>query len=174
MSKTAEAVVYAYGQGYRVTENGGVISPSGKARKQRLSGSGSDGRPLYWRFTVKHKGFSRPVPVHKLAAYQEFGGICFDDGIVVRHLDGDARNNSLNNIAIGSIRDNIMDRSRSSRYWHSVAASANSGRTKLTPDQVREIRRTDQSITALAHRFGVVKSTICHVRSGLTHRHVAG
>ena len=174
MSKISESVKYAYGRGYRVAELGAVVSPSGRTRKQRLSGTCGGSRPAYWRFNVKYQGVSRPIPVHKLAAYQKFGDSCFDEGNVVRHLDGDPRNNSLSNIGIGSVGDNIMDRSDSSRYWHSVAASANSGRTKLNPSQVREIRDTSQSVTALALKFGVVKSTICHVRSGLTHRHVAG
>lgn len=40
--------------------------------------------------------------IHRLQAYQKFGDKIYEDGIVVRYLNGDRYDNSYDNIGIGT------------------------------------------------------------------------
>jgi len=95
----------AYDRGYRVTNEGVLMNPEGKPLKGSLNHSG------YFRASIrsKKKGKKRPVFTHRLMAFQKFGDAMFEPGIQVRHLDRNSKNNSCDNIAIGTARDNTMD-----------------------------------------------------------------
>ena len=56
------------------------------------------------------------VPVHKAVAYCVWGDRAFGGRRVhVRHLDGDTSNNSITNLAIGTPRENALDKPASTR-----------------------------------------------------------
>ncbi len=119
-----EAVVQAYNKGYRVTESGSVVSPSGLVRKLRLRI-----RKTYrmLEFSINVMGSIVAIPVHRLAAYQKFKEKIAEPGMVVRHLDGDSTNNSQSNIGIGTASENSNDRPVIDRVRHArMAGSANS------------------------------------------------
>jgi len=108
MSKSNEMLVIAKTNGYFVDDDGIVYGPKGNILK--LSGS------RYLHFSMRDtSGIRWPCTVHKLMAYQKFGADMFYDGIVVRHLDGDSKNNSFYNIAIGTASDNRLDISKDRR-----------------------------------------------------------
>ena len=69
----------------------------------------------YYNFNYRHNKKKVNVPAHRFQAYMKFGDKMFKKGIVVRHLDGNSRNNSFVNIAIGTNSDNMMDKSREQR-----------------------------------------------------------
>ena len=95
----------AYKMGYRITENGEVIGAAGFILKKMKSSRG------YYRFNIKIPKTQKSVPVlyHRLQAFQKFGEIIYDSGIIVRHLNNIKEDNSFNNIAVGTIRDNFYD-----------------------------------------------------------------
>ena len=86
-----------FDKGYRVLENGEVLSHKGKIRKLREQ-IGKSGFAKYLRFNASHN--TQYVLVHKLAGYQKFGDRAFEDGAIIRHLDGNIQNNSPHNLEL--------------------------------------------------------------------------
>ena len=102
-----------------------------------------------------------PVSVHKLQAYQMFEEEMFVEGIVVRHLDGDPLNNSPENIAIGTVRDNIMDRDPEARRAHAIKAA--SGRENLRDDWKAietDHRDNNMGFKLLSQKYGVSRGAL--------------
>jgi hypothetical protein len=112
LSKRNQAVLVAYLRGYRAV-NGRVYNPDGKQRKLFIQ---SKKNSPYLCFTVRVEGISQLVPVHKLVAFQKFGGHVFQKNVVVRHLNSNRRNNKFFNIKIGSSKENAADKKRKDRF----------------------------------------------------------
>lgn len=91
-------------KGYYVDKKGLIYNKKGKSLIISTSIRG------YASFNIRIKG-KNPTRsfLHRLQAYQKFGDKIFEEGIVVRHLDGNPLNNSWDNIAIGTQSDNVMD-----------------------------------------------------------------
>lgn len=81
-----------------------------------------------------------------------------------RHLDGNRQNNHLDNLRWGTRSENQQD-----RKLHGTD-SRGTGNTKLTVDQVREIKQLLQSDNKthrkIADMFGVNRSTITDINTG--------
>lgn len=105
MSRQQNILLTSYTKGYRVDNDGLVYGPRGKSLSLKLNSRG------YLYFGMKHHSCNYVVscPVHRLQAYQKFNSLMFNEGIVVRHLDGNRLNNSFDNIAIGTECDNRLD-----------------------------------------------------------------
>lgn len=107
----------AFENGYRVDEDGNLINKKGKFLKGHL-------RNGYYCFNV-YSGTKRLfVRTHRLQAYIKYGDKMFDDGIIVRHLNGDSKDNSFGNISIGTQHDNMMDIPKNLRIAHAKKASS--------------------------------------------------
>lgn len=52
------------------------------------------------------------------------------------------------------------------------ARGVDHGLSKLTEDDIRRIRKSDDSATTLAKEYGVHFSNICYIRRRITWRHV--
>lgn len=105
-------------KGYSVDRSGNILNKKGKTLKTSISSKG------YVSFNIRVEGKSPTRSfLHRLQAYQKFGDKIFEEGIVVRHLDGNPLNNSWDNIAIGSPSDNQMDRSEKCRKNFATIAS---------------------------------------------------
>lgn len=91
--------------GFRV-EKDGTLTKNGKIIKVNSRHSGPR---TYLRTNIVYKHVSYTLNVHQLQAYQKFGNELFKDGIVVRHLNDISDDNSWDNIAIGSYKDNSSD-----------------------------------------------------------------
>lgn len=114
-------------RGYKVTDRGELVNRDGKP-------IGSLHRTGYHRFGLKIDGRKCVVHTHRLQAYQKYGDAIYSKGIVVRHLDGDKTNNSLDNIAIGTNRDNVMDRPKEQRLASAIKATKKT--IKYNPEEV--------------------------------------
>lgn len=134
LSLESKKVIWAYEMGYRVNEEGVVITPSGKTRVTH-----TDSGRKYLTFSVKFEGFNsaRRVYVHRLVAYQKFGDRLFQPGIETRHLNGDGKDNKPDNISIGTHSDNMMDVDPAERK--KKAAHASSFIRRHTPEQLEGI-----------------------------------
>ena len=81
------------------------------------------------------------------------------EGLVCRHLDGNIRNNNMDNLCWGTHKENIHDNIRLGVWPHGES----NGNSKLTDNKVKEIRellRTGISQRKLAALFGVSRRTI--------------
>ncbi len=179
-SKRTRCIRIAFRIGYRVTDEGGVVAPSGR----RLLVNANDAGYFHFSMTThvadrERYGLPRAarVPVHRLAAYQLFGEDALQFGTDTRHLNGDRLDNRLVNIAIGTRSDNMMDRPAHARKAHAMKAACSPRRTrrKLTDDQVREIRKrlaAGESARALAKVFAVAKGTINNIMYGRSYKEI--
>lgn len=75
------------------------------------------------------------VYFHRMVAYAKFKNKIYQNGTVVRHLDGNPLNNSWDNIDIGSYSDNMMDIPKSIRV-----ANAGLANMKYDKDMVNMIK----------------------------------
>ena len=124
MSKTADAIRVAFRKGYRVSDSGEVTNAVGRVRKCQLRGGNTLTENTGYRVFNVCGGdrVPRPVPVHRLLAYQMFGEDALVPGKHTRHLDGNSLNNTPSNIAMGSSSDNAMDRPKEDRVAHARKA----------------------------------------------------
>ena len=96
--------------------------------------------------------------VHRLVL-EAFTGPC-PDGFEAAHNDGNPSNNSIDNLRWTTHADNQDDR----QIHGTVPQGITHGRSKLTEDDVRYIRKSRQMhgtyASDLAAEFGVTKSTV--------------
>jgi len=100
------SMLWFYKNGYRVLDDGKMMDPEGKIIHTRSA---------HKCYLFKCKNVNENTGhcyIHRLAAYQKYGEAMFENGIVVRHLNGDKADNSLDNIAIGTLSQNQRDRSK--------------------------------------------------------------
>jgi hypothetical protein len=91
--------------------------------------------PPYKKFRITQDGFTKIVSAHRFILE------CWDSvqprKIVVRHLDGNPLNNNLKNLKYGTVKENVDD---AFKHNGNYAEGTRNGRSKLTEDDVREIR----------------------------------
>jgi hypothetical protein len=92
----------AYEKGYRVTKEGQLLNPKGI----KIGCINSAG---YKHTSIKINKKYTNIATHRLQAYQKYGDKLFEYGIVVRHLNSNALDNSFDNISIGTQKDNYKD-----------------------------------------------------------------
>ena len=124
----------AFDKGYRVDKNGNVFTKEGKKRTLHLSNKG------YYTFGIRgREGKNFTIYVHKLCSFQKFGKDSLEPGIHTRHLDGNSKNNSSFNIAIGTAKDNTMDIDPAVRKR--TGQNAANHKRRFSDKEVEEIRQ---------------------------------
>lgn len=153
--KITDRILNALDKGYSV-DNDGNVWYQGKQRKLM---NGSRG---YLEFSVRFDGYKTPknVPVHRLQAYQKFGDKVFADGIVVRHLDGNPHNNSIDNIEIGTQQDNSFDIPQQQRIAH--AKHASSFNILYDAEKVKEFYNNCKSYKLTMEKFDIPSKGTLH------------
>jgi len=154
--RLSRTLLWAVGHGYTVDRSGAVFLPNGKLCRQRLI----DG---YWTITAgPGNGNERgAVRVHKLIGYFKYGEAIFADGLVLRHRDNNARNNTWDNVVIGTQSQNMLDRPLEDRRLHAQRAAD----TKRVLDddgvaQLKADRATGMTYSQLRAKYGLAKSSI--------------
>lgn len=154
--------------GYRVTPDGRVwtskLGAGGGWRELRTAMTGG-----YRKVTLSHRNQPLTVHVHRLVASAFLGPR--PAGQVVRHLDGDLRNNRLSNLSYGTFEENEADKERHGRRPVGAAVYG----SRLTADKVREARirfAAGERCTDLAKEFGVAKVSMFRALHGLTWKHL--
>lgn len=142
----------AHAHGYRVLEDGTFIGPRGKVLKTEVNEKGY----LYVAVKLKACG-KRKLKVHRLQAYQKFGDALYAEGIMCRHLNGNCKDNSAENIAIGTASDNMMDMPREARVaraWKAAAARKDAYPLEVIRG-VREDLENGMSYSEVKRKYGV-------------------
>jgi len=160
MSITGLALKHAANRGYYVSPDGAVISSRGR----KLCTNVQRG---YHYISVKWRGKSRTVAVARLQAYQKFGDRIFEPGLQVRHLDGNPGNNTADNVAIGTILENALDKPKHVRVRS--ARQMVLARRKFTDSEVSEMRIArvnGMTLAALAQKYGGSVGNMCNIVNG--------
>jgi len=131
LSKRNQHTIECYKKGYRIID-GKIFNPQGKELKVMRDNSG------YAKISSYSNGKYKNLFLHKLAAYQKFGELMFQEKIQVRHLDGDRLDFSLENIELGTAMQNRLDMPLEQRK--DSAYRSNIKRRKLSQQEVEKIR----------------------------------
>ncbi len=150
MNSSQLAVVTAYQKGYRVRNNSVIGISKGKPLKLMTGTTG------YFYFSIKISRKVLRVYIHRLVAYEKFGDKIFDCNIVVRHINGNQKDNSFENICIGSQSENMLDRKPEERLKHAIKASR--ANRKFTNEQINQIRKLHSD--GLGYKFLMEKFKI--------------
>lgn len=103
-SKSLQAIQIALSRGYRIDDNGNVFGSRGKILKPLHFGDG------YFAFKVMSSRKKYNIKYHKFQAFRKYGRRAFDGfKSCIRHLDGDKKNNHINNIILGTFKENSLD-----------------------------------------------------------------
>jgi hypothetical protein len=160
LSRSKEAVLLAYQKGYRVID-GRVLSPRGIWRKLQKDRKG------YWTLGMRlsNPRSQIPIGVNVMVAYQKFGDKILEDGIVVRHLDGNSQNNLDYNIAIGTQSENVMDNKPEVRMKVAInAASKKRIFTDAEMNLIREENKNGANYPTLMKKYDISsKGTLWHI-----------
>lgn len=154
-----EVIEFAYNKGYRVDNDGNLISPSNKKLKMRKSTTG------YYETNIRICGKLFHLPVHRLLAYQKYGDIMFAADCI-RHLDGNPLNNTFDNLEIGTNSDNRLDIPKDVRIR--IATIASHSNPKYRDNEfvksVREYHKKERSYKKTMEKFGISsKGTLYHM-----------
>lgn len=137
---------------------------TGKIKSQRPNTNG------YQRVQLYHHDVNYPRFVH-LLVLEVFVGPRPHPGWEGSHKNGDRLNNAASNLAWKSKSDNEMD-----RVEHGTSnRGERHGNSKLTADDVREIRRlcaTGQRQQDIAHQFGLAKGYVSEINRRTVWRHI--
>ena len=160
---------------YAVSDHGRV-KRVGRARGGRATPHGMM-TPTFHRgypvlSLVLANGTRRQFRVHQLVT-DAFLGPC-PKGYEVNHKDCDRRNNHLDNLEYVTPAENMQHAIRNGRLLHRQAGGYYTSRkySKLTPEQVREIRASSEGIHSIAPQYGVTPVTISHIRNRKTWKHL--
>ena len=159
MSKRKQNTILAYESGYKVLEDGRVISPKGRCLKLSKIG----GNYPYYFFSFRYNGDRLIAPVHLLCAYQKFG----EKALMcecIRHLDGNSLNNAYDNIAIGTSSDNAKDIPEEVRKRSATIAS-HSFIMKWNEEDVIKIKEyynRCHSYKETMNKFGILSKSSLH------------
>lgn len=128
--------------------------------------------------TVVVNGERVNLHIHRLAAYFFYGGDTFEEGICVRHLNGDVLNVSAGNIALGSYSENERDKPPELRSRNARKANRSRKDTrrmtmrKFSCEDIIDIKTRlmrGETGASIARSYDVVKDTIYQIKHGETY-----
>jgi hypothetical protein len=155
MSNANLKVIEAFNKGYKIKKDGSVIGLRGNNISLCLATNG------YLSFSVRFSNNKvTRVFLHKLQAYQKYGNLLFEDGIVVRHFDGNKLNNSWDNILIGTQSDNMLDIPQNTRIER--AFHATSFVRKYNKTEVRDFYNNCKSYKQTMEKFNISSKGTLH------------
>jgi hypothetical protein len=144
---TKDKTKLAHFKGYRVNNLGELINPKHLKIKGFFD---KDGRNY---FNLRDGESFLKISVAKLQAFQKFGDESFKDGVIVRHLNQIATDNSYDNIAIGTRSDSMFDQSAEQRLARSKHAS--SFIQKYEHDEVYQFYKECRSYKKTMEKFSI-------------------
>lgn len=141
-------------RGYKVTKDGVFCGVRNNILTHKNKG--------YLCVSMTVDGKRKFLFAHRLQAYQKYGEDIYKRGVCVRHLNGDKSDNSFDNIAIGTNRDNIMDRSKAERQR--ISALAAKATIKYNRDEVVEYyNKFNRSRKKTIEYFGMSKAGLHYI-----------
>ena len=145
----------------------GTKCPRGYIRQAKPNNSG------YIRISMRKNGKRKTVAIHR-AVLQAFVGPC-PDGYVCNHKNGDKTDNRLENLEWVTQKQNVHHALHVTGA-HFIPHGEEHGESKLTADEVREIRRLydtgEYRYVDLAEMYDVSFPLIGYIIRGETWTHI--
>lgn len=170
MTKADTGIIYAYSSGYRITEDGALLSPKKKAlvskvKRYRRLRRGVRSLMFYKVFNIYVPDYGLvTITCHRLAAYQKFTELILDKSKVVRHLNGNSLDNSLSNIGIGTQSDNMLDIPSTDRSKNAQKAGLTRRKfDDFTVTMIRRDRMSGMKYSDLCTKYSTSKSTLSYL-----------
>ncbi len=151
--------------GYRIGRDGSVWSTRWRKPKRLIQTPAKCGGYLTVKLPRDGKWVTSHVHVLVATAYR--GPKPYPES-QVRHLDGNPRNNHVDNLRWGTAKENGQDRVAHGRTLRGELRP----QAKLTEEQAREIRELPRHSKGVAEMYGVSKQTVCDIRKGRRWRHL--
>lgn len=113
-----------------------------------------------------HLGRTKRNAVHRLVLLAHIGGPL--EGQECRHLNGDPKDNRLENLTWGTAAENMAD-----RVLHGTSnRGERNGMRKLTLEEVRLIKTSKEPNETLAKKYNVLPAAIRRIKSGARWGHI--
>lgn len=143
-------------KGYHINEEGKLYNNKQNELKGQIKGN-------YKGIGVRlNKTSTVFVKFHRIQAYQKFKEEIFKEGIVVRHLNGNSFDNSIENIEIGTMSDNIFDIPKKDRIVH--AKNAAFYQIKHNCEEIKNFYKKNKSYIKTMEYFNISsKGTLWHI-----------
>lgn len=154
MSEANLFLVEAYNRGFRVSDCGKFIKTT---RSKRPQVAFEKGYPI---ISVRISKKTMKVPWHRIQAMQKYGEKLFKKGIVVRHKNSIKTDCSVDNILIGTMADNNMDKPAEDRLKY--ALNATSYARKYPASEVKEFYKENKSYKKTMEKFGIGSKGTLH------------
>lgn len=120
-----------------------------------------------WERQSKTGGRTAAQRAHRFA-FEKFLGATIPESLVVMHACDAPQCVNPMHLSLGTIDCNMADRNRKGRQ----ARGERAWRSRLTADQVLEIRASTEIATRLATRYGVSLPVIYNIRARRIWRHI--
>lgn len=143
----------AFDKGYRVTPEGKLLNP----KKKEI---GSLDKQGYKKFTLQIDKKCFMVYAHRLQAYQIYGDEIYKEGMHCRHLDSDKTNNCIDNICLGTAKENFSDRNIDD--VKRIALYASSFTKKHNYQKIRDYHNKTKSYKLTKEKFGITSGGTLH------------
>lgn len=148
-----------------INSKGVTINVNGKILKPRLSGA-RDAKNKYYSVVLNIDGNSKQFNIHRLVAMMFCENDNPDIKTIVNHIDNNSLNNVYTNLEWTTVEGNNQHRHKQGRS--SGASGSQNGRSKLTDEQVAEIKTLlaskKLSQEKIAKMYGVVQTTISSIK----------
>ena len=153
---------------YYVSKHGNVYSKA-RDRIRRLAFGVTDGYLCFGPYDAK--GCRRTLFLHRVLATLFVDNDCPLEKTQVNHIDGDKKNNQLENLEWVTPRENTRHANRLGLI--NKAKGQRNGSAKLKDsdiDYIRFIRMSGEKLSTIATRFGVTKQCISGVVNRKTYK----
>lgn len=161
-----EAILEFFSRRGFVSNDGESVFMDDKPRRMKIHIAASNIR--YPIITIHIKGQTRMVLVHRLQAYQKFGDRIWEKGLVVRHINGISTDNSWGNLALGTQRENVLDKPRESfvKFGKEVGCRHIVPKER-TPIEIENAIINDvaggETRRSVASKYGIGYNTVCDI-----------
>jgi hypothetical protein len=135
-----------------------------KILQSRPNGNG------YCHVELKKEGISKTIKVHRLVATAFLPN--HENKRTVNHIDSNRSNNELNNLEWCTDTENVNHALIKGRLVAPRNYGEKNGQSKLTVEQVLEIRKSNDTLSILSSMFGVAISTISSIKNKRRWAHV--
>lgn len=145
-------------RGVTIDKDGRVFNKNGIELNGRILEQG------YRVIALRVEGKKQNVKVHRFQAYMKYGDKLYEDGVVVRHLNNNKLDNSWDNIAIGSCKENSMDNPPEERLKYAIkAAKAANKYTKEFVEKIRKEHLNGLTYNEIIDKYDLPKSSVSYI-----------